>query len=680
MMSSGEITWESLLHTDAPPGCSLKRALFTTYDKAEESVLVEHLLPVLLRLSREPDGEGTERTYFLLELDQRLKQLHDRLVVVSSAVREEPEPEHDTGVAYRWIWRSIRHLTVGSRGKAVQHAKLWLLHWSAPEGGGSEYVEIVVSSANLTLPAFRGQLQAAWRALLELRPQPSDARRRGWGVLPPFLQELAASAGDARRLDPFVDLLARAECPPDTTFVASVPGTHPRGHRWGREGLRAIAPPGHGAVKASILCPYVGSWEAPALERWCGAFAGTTRRLQLIWIDNDHPWARSRCWILPRSSLKALSTAGASILRHHLDPEDQESSNLFHDDHRAADERWCHAKLYAFHRGRARRLLVTSANFSPAAWGAEKTPGALTIQNFELGVCVEQASWPFDDLLAFDDLRSVATCALPPATGSSAITWAQGEWDGKAVTVMCRCEAGRQLDGRIECDRISKVISEWKAGRDGSQRSARVAWSATTKPPVAVTLTCDKQSLIVPVFDSRPAPERAEAMPDEVSADDIEEMQDSLLFEQYGGRVAQEPDHDDDTDDESDTDAEDAPPEDGRGPRRDGEGGDEPAHGDTDDEVEDEGTARGDSYAVPAFVLARRHLTVVDCWADQVRRRASATTTAFELDLLRRDGEQLIAAFTRQAERDARKGANRALGARLAADEIALRLKHFPEL
>ena len=202
-MSSAEFGWESLLHTDAPPGCSLKAALFTTYDRADERLLAEHLLPLLLKLSREPDGEGAERQYFLLELDRRLKQLHDQLVVVSSTAREEPaDAEEGESGTYGWIWRSIRHLTVGSRGKAVQHAKLWLLHWGAADADGVEYLEIVVSSANLTRAAFKGQLQAAWRACIELRPQRSEARLAGWGVLPEFLRELAASAGDEGRLDP----------------------------------------------------------------------------------------------------------------------------------------------------------------------------------------------------------------------------------------------------------------------------------------------------------------------------------------------------------------------------------------------------------------------------------------------------------------------------------------------
>ncbi len=179
-MSSAEFGWESLLQSDAPRECKLQRALFTTYDRAEECLLVEDLLPELLRLDPDRKSEGVERKYFMIELYERLKQLHDRLVVVSSMTREEGEADKSESGTYGWIWRSIRHLKVGNRGMAVQHAKLWMLHWGADEDG-NEYLEVVVSSANLTRSAFKAQLQGAWRVCLKLEPQSSEAKRRRWG-------------------------------------------------------------------------------------------------------------------------------------------------------------------------------------------------------------------------------------------------------------------------------------------------------------------------------------------------------------------------------------------------------------------------------------------------------------------------------------------------------------------
>ena len=189
-------------------------ALFTTYDRADARLLAEHLLPALLRLSRESDSEGKEHQYFLLELDRRLKQLHDRLVVISSTAREEPlAPDECEDTAYAWIWRSIRHLTVGSRRRAVQHSKLWLLHWGAADEEGVEYLEFVVSSANLTCAAFRGQLQAAWRACIALHPKRSEARLAGRGILPDFLRPLAESAGEDDRLAYFIGLFGLCRLP-----------------------------------------------------------------------------------------------------------------------------------------------------------------------------------------------------------------------------------------------------------------------------------------------------------------------------------------------------------------------------------------------------------------------------------------------------------------------------------
>ena len=58
---------------------------------------------------------------------------------------------------------------------------------------------------------------------------------------------------------------------------------------------------------------------------------------------------------------------------------------------------------------------------------------------------------------------------------------------------------------------------------------------------------------------------------------------------------------------------------------------------------------------------------------------ASVGAGDFDRKWLRRDGELLKEAFQRQAERDGQKEAAAAIGAKLAAEELALRLKHFPE-
>jgi hypothetical protein len=475
--------------------------------------------------------------------------------------------------------------------------------------------------------------------------------------LPDFLGELAKSAGEENRLAHFAELLARAQCPDGIVFVASVPGTHPRQvlrrTPWGAAGIGRIAPPGKGRVGVSILSPYVGSWNADGLHRWCRAFEGSPERLDLIWIDKDHPWRRT--WILPNSTLQILIEADASLLRLHHDPDDHTRPGPFHGEHHAADDRWSHAKLYFFRRGRARRLLVTSANFSTSAWGAENGDGALEIANFELGVCAEQADWPFGDLERFDDDEDIATVAQLPKRGAGLITWAQAVWDGTTIRIECRCPADHDLVGEIHAGTEHVPVANWKLGKDLRLRSATLAWTGSWAPPFTANLTCNDETVGVPIFDARPMQERESTLPPEVDEDLAQVMRDHLLLEQYGGRVAFEE------------------------PATGDQDGDDSWDGDTETKQQSAEPTDRDSYAVPAFVSARRHLGVVDNWIRTVRQLPQGEAGAFERGMRRRDGEMLIEAFRRQAKRDDSKGRTAALGATLAADEIVLRLKYFPE-
>jgi hypothetical protein len=653
-MNSDGIGWELLIRSHATSGCSLKAALFTTYDRADERFLAEHLLPYFLKIGREPESEGVERQCFLLELSRRLTQLHGRLVVVSSMVREEPRDElEDVDEAYRWIWRSIQQRFVGRGGRAVQHAKLWLLHWGTVDNSGLEYLEIVISSSNLTRTAFMGQIQAAWRACIELHPQRSEARLNRWGLLPDFLRELGNSAGGPDLLEPFVALLARSNCPNGVTFVASVPGTHSskvlRQTPWGVSGLRKITRFARGAVWVSILCPFVGSWDSAALARWCEAFECAPDRLEVVWIDKDHPWARDCRWLLTRATVRTFVEARTRLLRLRHEPVGDEWATPFHEEHRFADQRWSHAKAYSFRHGNSRRLLVTSANFSPAAWGRHTENGDLAIENFELGVCVDQDTWPFEGLRSFARQQDVATIHQLPSRGTSLITWAQAAWDGKKVDVTCSCKSPETLAGKITNGTQRTPISRWSAHPATHLCSAQVPWKDSKRPPLLVYLTCEQDSVNVTVFDQRPLGDREDYLPPEVDEDVAQTMLDQLLFEQYGGRIADE-------DAVKSKEMNDDPPE--------GNGGNESR----------------DDYDVPAFVLARRHLGVVDNWAKRVEKAADLRVGEFERQVLRRDGQQLAEAFKRQVIRDGEKAAGCAIGARLAAEELELRLKQLPEV
>lgn len=82
-----------------------------------------------------------------------------------------------------------------------------------------------------------------------------------------------------------------------------------------------------------------------------------------------------------------------------------------------------------------------------------------------------------------------------------------------------------------------------------------------------------------------------------------------------------------------------------------------------------------ESYAVPAVEFARRQLAIVDNWATQLRRAKNSPTLAESYHYLRLDGEQLSAAFGRIVERECAVRPMLAVGARLALQEMALRLK-----
>ena len=673
-MSNPVFGWESLLRTDAPAACPLKAALLTTYEPADERFLAEHLLPLILKLGRELESEGRDRQYALLELDGRLKQLHDRIVVVSSAVRDEPgEAIRGECGPYCWIWRSIRALTVGRNRRAVQHAKLWLFHWGAEDESDPEFLEIVVSSANLTRAAFKDQIQAAWRACIELEPKPTVSRLHAWGVLPGFLRELAASSGDDSHFLPFLDLLGRAKCPEGVKVVASVPGQHSRQTLqqtpWGAAGLSRSLPPGRGEASVSILSPFVGSWSPESLDSWCSRSGLPANRLELVWIDKDHPWARAGRWILPKSTLKTLTTAGATILRLAYDPDDGDSTDRFHDDHVPSDGRWNHAKIYAMRRGNSRRLLVTSANFSSAAWGKGGRDGELAIENFELGVCVERARWPeLEDLSEFEDTQNVAAASALPSRGYNLIGWAKAAWNGRQILVECRCEAMQGLTGEVHGGGKPKPIRKWITIAKGRLHTARIPWAKAAEPPSFVQLTCERETMSVVVFDDRPLADRASSLPPEVGEDVAQEMRDELLFEQYGGRVPEDVEEQKPTGDGHV--GETSPP----AATEKQPSGDDPGEG------RKGGHRNSDCYAVQTFVLARKHLSVVDNWARRVGAVTRGGTLEFERRVLKRDGELLVAAFQRQADRDSKADPARAVGARLAAEELALRLKRFPEV
>jgi hypothetical protein len=178
--------------------------------------------------------------------------------------------------------------------------------------------------------------------------------------------------------------------------------------------------------------------------------------------------------------------------------------------------------------------------------------------------------------------------------GTAPITWAEAAWDGKNVNVKCRCESNDSLKGEIAGGDQRVPVDVWTSEIGSPLRSACVPWAYTEPQRSLVRLICDRQTMTVVVFDERPSLERQDTLPPEVDKDLGQIMRDELLFEQYGGQIA----------------------EDGVNEDTSGVGPDdaEPEADATADGVEKPTTGHVDSYAVPAFVAARKHLGVVDNW------------------------------------------------------------------
>lgn len=625
--------WHSLLGGKRSSRTRLRGALFTTYDRPDARLLVERLLPDLLRIDASVDGNHREQQTFLGRLATQLEALQTKLVVVSSM----PQANEIGAPSYPWLWRHVHLLQVGLNESAVQHAKLWMLHWADEE---SEQLELVVSSANLTSGAVRDQLQACWRGTFPLESG-SDARLRSWGILPSFLEALSdASAGD-KHIPYFRELLRRCECPSGVTFLASAPGTHTaaalRRTPWGSAALSQITPNG-GATRIRVTAPYIGTWSKEELRTWCEASGSRPNALELLWIDRNHPWARqgeSSCWRLPAATLTSLNAIGATLLL--LAPD-----TAFHDDHRGAhDTRWSHAKLYHLRRGRSERLIVTSANLSRSAWGAPSGSG-LRIKNFELGVCLDQATWPIAEVDAFADPTQACTVATEPAVAESALSWADGYWDGRDVHLRCRIQGTVRPTVEIRSSRReqTRIAQSWMAEPSGLLMS-RTPWTGAHHPPAVALFSVDDEHSEFGVRDLRPPDELKDSPLPGCSKEESDELRERLLLEEYGhytpeGIALNE------------------------------------SSGEVELQITEEGAMAAADYGVALFDQARTEFKVVDEWERRAQLAIRLAQPPSHRQRLRSDGALLVIALRRRAERA--NTSTLALPSRLCAEELEWRI------
>lgn len=497
-----------------PHGCQLYEAWMTSFEQPDASLLVEHMLPSLLRTNHSLSQDLQERNLFFGELGTALERLRDRLTVISS-----PSLGDRTNARYPWLWRYVSHFSVGSKGRAVQHAKLWAFHWKPADGQaeGNEVLELFVSSTNLTFSAFRNQLQAICKLTIPLADRYSQARQRTWGILIPFLEALGVSAGTVAlsRLKPLISLLGRAECPSDITFVASIPGRDSAARQ-----LAKFQP-----SEIHIVTPTIGEWDQKSVSAWAAEVGVGLDKIHLKWISEDHPWASSMGW--------SLSKPTADVLKSSISFERLPSDARFTREHEEGDERWSHAKLYLL-RGKKRKLrhlLVTSANWSTSAWGA----GFVKPKNFELGVLLE-TDWT--------DLEKVGT-----GFGSGAVCftshedrhkpentllqWAEGSWDGKCIKLQARSS-----DARTPINALVSFADEGEERRiQLVNGTASIRWNNATRTPLTARFAQQGESMEINVLDLRPISEFAKTPLPEVDPADEQNLRLGFLLQRYSGQV-----------------------------------------------------------------------------------------------------------------------------------------------
>ncbi|MDB4986323.1 MAG: hypothetical protein JWN04_1501, partial [Myxococcaceae bacterium] len=340
-----------------------------------------------------------------------------------------------------------------------------------------------------------------------------------------------------------------------------------------------------------------------------------------------------------------LLESGAGVLR-------MEPSTSFHKAHRAPqDARWSHAKLYHFKRGRAERLLLTSANFSRAAWGAPTTAGGLRIENFELGVCLEKVVWPVDDAEPFEKTSDVFTTLGETSEVARLIGWADASWDGREVTLRCRVQTALPLSVSIVSADSELVTSNstWKP--DGERNViCRTPWLDVARPPALARFVVGDEQVEVGVRDMRPVAELSLSPLPDMTASESDELRDRLLLEEYGHYYS---------------------------------GGDDDASAETvlavDESIPppDGAALPSANYAVPVFEMARERFQIVDRWAQTARTAIEKSDGQYLRSRLHADGERLVLILSKACERAATD--TLALPNRLAAEELAWRVDDLRE-
>jgi len=326
----------------------------------------------------------------------------------------------------------------------------------------------------------------------------------------------------------------------------------------------------------------------------------------------------------------------AALLRHADVP-----IPITHDGHHPGDKRWLHAKLYGFSSGKGHSLLLTSANFTPAAWGRQ-TPAGLRIDNFELGVLLESPRYPFH-FEPLDPECILVQDAVSPVL-DDAIVWAEALWDGNTILIAYRPALVETAVNAITVHAIADgrgCQTNYQASsiEKGTLRIVRLPWNKIESVPVGAELILtDGPTCLVPIMDIRAVKDRLMSPLPQLGLDKRteEHLREQLLLERYRGTVEA-------------GDANEVPPDMGNC-----------------------STRALDDYSVPAFAQAREWFAVADDWH---RRLVAAKDGGGTMrTVLFDDGKSLLRYFERQSHEHVKDGHK--VAATLVAQELASHLQH----
>ena len=102
---------------------------------------------------------------------------------------------------------------------------------------------------------------------------------------------------------------------------------------------------------------------------------------------------------------------------------------------------------------------------------------------------------------------------------------------GRRSTSIAGAKATENLLGRSTVAASGPPSATGQVDADSRVRSTHVPWLDSKQPPLLVQLTCEQETLSVPVFDERPSRDRENTIPPEVDEDLAQTMRDELLFE-----------------------------------------------------------------------------------------------------------------------------------------------------